>query len=307
MRLVLKQGSHTLNEFRFAQGPISIGRQSGNQVFLPDRAVSKKHAVLSVASDGKWLIEDMESANKTYLNGTPVHMAEIKSGDRLQIADFIIEIDVQEDTQNAPADTEIQIQPADTDIQSQPADTMHLEAALTTPPHEIIVRRPDAGHAPAMRLAATRLTDFSHLTEKLGDASTLDELLLALLNEVSTQFTAFHTWAALRAQPSGPMICHGGRKRDGTPVELAQIKLADKINQAVEKSQFLVMPRVAPEVEASDRIRSAMIASIMRPQGCFGVLYVDNAIACEHYSLSDLDYLMLLAIHSASRIKSLTK
>ena len=43
-----------------------------------------------------------------------------------------------------------------------------------------------------------------------------------------------------------------------------------------------------------------MIAAIMRPEGCFGVLYADNAMKAKHYSLSDLDYLMLLAMHTAA-------
>jgi hypothetical protein len=46
-----------------------------------------------------------------------------------------------------------------------------------------------------------------------------------------------------------------------------------------------------------------MVASIMRPNGCFGVLYVDNAMIQEHYSLSDLDYLMLIAMHTAAILK----
>jgi hypothetical protein len=54
-------------------------------------------------------------------------------------------------------------------------------------------------------------------------------------------------------------------------------------------------------VEAKGRIRSAIVAAIMRPTGCFGVLYVDNAMIHEHYSLSDLDYLMLM--HTAAIMK----
>ena len=61
-----------------------------------------------------------------------------------------------------------------------------------------------------------------------------------------------------------------------------------------------MMPSVSAQVEKKDRIRSAMVAAIMRPDGCYGVLYVDNAMIHEHYSLSDLDYLMLIAMHTAS-------
>lgn len=99
------------------------------------------------------------------------------------------------------------------------------------------------------------------------------------------------------------MICHAGKRRDGSSVQLSDIQLNEKITQAVEKGQFLVLPRVSAQMEAKDRIRSAMIASIMRPNGCFGVLYVDNAMMNEHYSLSDLDYLMLIAMHTAAILK----
>ena len=103
--------------------------------------------------------------------------------------------------------------------------------------------------------------------------------------------------------PGGPMTCHGGKRRDGTAVQLNELQLAEKITQAVEKGQFFVLPRVSAQMEAKDRIRSAMVAAIMRSNGCYGVMYVDNAMVHEHYSLSDLDYLMLIAMHTASILK----
>jgi len=101
------------------------------------------------------------------------------------------------------------------------------------------------------------------------------------------------------------MTYQAGKKRDGSAVELSQLKLSEKINQVIEKGQSMVLPRVSAQMEEKERIRSAMIASIMRPGGCYGVLYVDNAMVHEHYSLSDLDYLMLLAMHTAAVLKKL--
>ena len=290
MHLIVKQNSRTVNELRFTNGPIYIGRQANNQVFLSDRAVSKRHAVISTADDGKWMVEDMNSANKTYLNDELIQKTEIRDGDILRIVDFTIEVNLEDET--------------DSSKPAHPGDTLRLEAALTTPPHEIVVRKPDAGHAPAMRLAARRLTEFSEATEAICKAGNLDELLLTLLDITLKQFTAYHTWCALRNKPTGPMICHAGKRRDGQPVQLSEIKLNEKINQVVEKGQFLVLPRVSAKIEEKERIRSALIAAIMRPEGCFGVLYVDNAMVHEHYSLSDLDYLMLIAIHTAAVLKS---
>lgn len=289
MRIVVKQKDGNTKEFQFAQGPISIGRGANSQVFLPDKAVSRQHAVIHSTDDGQWTIEDMGSSNKTFLNNKPVEKAAIKHGDCLRITDFVIEIILEED--------------ALSEMPSLPEDTLQLEAALATPKHETVVRRPDAQHAPAMRLAAGRLTDFSKATERIFEANSLDELLLTLLEVTTEQFNAYHVWCALRLAPDGPMICHGGKRRDGSAVQLNELQLSEKITQAVEKGQFFVLPRVSAQMEAKDRIRSAMVAAIMRPTGCFGVMYVDNAMIHEHYSLSDLDYLMLIAMHTAAILK----
>ena len=290
MRLLLRQSDGTTKELQFAQGPVSIGRGADSQVFLPDPAVSRQHAVLHSADDGTWTIEDLGSAGKTFLNDRAVRKAKVKHGDLLRVTTFTMEIALKEEV---PKEHQ----------EMQAEDTLRLEAALATPPHETVVRNPDASHAPAMRLAAGRLMDFSRATNKICEAASLDELLLTLLDLTLDEFDAFHVWAALRTQAGGPMICHAGKKKDGSPVDLNQIPLREKVIQAVEKGQFLVMPRVSAQLEEKEAIRSAMIAAIMRPTGCFGVLYVDNAMKEKHYSLSDLDYLMLVAMHTAAVMK----
>lgn len=289
MRLVLKQKDGESKEYQFAQGPIEIGRAADSHVFLPDRTVSKKHAVIVCDGDGQWELQDLGSANKTYLNGEVVAKAPIKSGDAIRITDFTLEVNLDERSQ--------------ADQSAQFEDTLNLEAGLSTPLHETVVRKPDAGHAPAMRLAAKRLSDFSHACDAICKATNLEEMLVALLNVSVQQFSAFHTWCALREQPSGPMTYHAGKRRDGKPVELGDLMLADKINQAVERAQSLVMPRVAADLESKERIRSALIAAICGPAGCYGVIYVDNAMIHDHYTLGDLDYLMLIAMHTAAVLK----
>jgi len=289
MRLIVRAGNGTTKEFQFIEGSVSIGRQSSNQVPLRDKAVSKQHAVISTTEDGKWMVEDLDSANKTYLNDKAIHKAEIKTGDVLRIVDFVIEIDLEESVE--------------AESKGQMEDTLSLEAALTTPKHETVVRKPDAAHAPAMRLAAKRLTDFSQATEAICEADSLDELLTVLLDITLKQFSAFRCWCALRDQPSGPMTYHAGKRRDARVVELSDLKLSEKVDQVVERGLSMVLPSVSAQTEEKERIRSALIAAVMRPNGCYGVLYVDNAMIHEHYSLSDLDYLMILAMHTAAVLK----
>jgi hypothetical protein len=99
------------------------------------------------------------------------------------------------------------------------------------------------------------------------------------------------------------MTYHAGKRRDARPVELSDLKLSEKVDQVVERGLSMVLPSVSAQTEEKERIRSALIAAVIRPNGCYGVLYVDNAMIHEHYSLSDLDYLMILAMHTAAVLK----
>jgi len=281
MHLVVKQSGRTTSEFRFTKGPIHIGRHTDSQILLPDKKVSRQHAVIFDTQDGKWIVKDLDSANKTYLNDKAIHEAELKSADRLSIGDFTIEIRLEDEP--------------------SAGKRLHLEDTLTTAFREpqTIVRKLDAEHSPDISLPAKRAKDFIQATEAICQANGPDELLRALLKIMKTQFVAHRTWCALRNESEGPMTTSGGKSREGQKVQLSDLELNEKITKSVEKSEFLLLPRV-PSQKQTEKINSAMIAPIMGASGRFGVLYVDNDTSQEQYSLSDLDYLMLLAIHTAA-------
>lgn len=289
MRLTVKKDDGTVSEFQFSSGPIYIGRHTNSQVFLPDRTVSRQHAVIFTTQDGKWMVEDLDSANKTYLNNEAIAKAEIKTGDRIRIAEFIIEISLEDRI--------------DLDELEQPTTRMEDTLAGVSREPQVIVRRADTEEAPDLKLPAKRANDYMQATEAICKAGALDDVLQTLLKVLSKQFGAYHAWCALRSEPRGPMSSHAGKMRDGKAVELNDLELSDRITEAVEKGQFMLLPQVSAAAEGGD-IRSAMIAPIMDPSGCFGVLYVDNALADEHYTLADLDYLMLLAMHTAAILEN---
>jgi pSer/pThr/pTyr-binding forkhead associated (FHA) protein len=297
MRLVVKQDSRVVNEFTFAKGPIYIGRHTHSQIFLPERTVSRQHAVIYSTQDGKWMAEDLDSANKTYLNDEPIRKVEIKNGDILRITDFTIEIEIEA---GSGADKPINLEDTLTKT-AYGSDDTHT---ATLRDLQVIIRRLDAEHAPDIKLPAKRAKDFVYATEVICRANGLDEVLQVLLDTASRQFRSYHTWCALRNQTTGPMTCHAGKKRGGQTIQLSEIKLSEKITEAVEKGRFLLLPRIPTQTEEKEKIRSAMIAPIVGQAGCFGVLYVDNDMAHEHYTLGDLDYALLLAIHTSAILEN---
>jgi len=290
MRLIVKKDGQTVNDFRFDRGPVYIGRHEHSQVFLPDRMVSRQHAAIFATQDGRWVLEDLDSANKTFLNDKAVHKAPIKNGDRIQVGDFEIEVTLDTDAGNT-------IHLEDT-LMSAPRESSPVSAA---PAREIIVRKPDAERAPDIQLPAMRVKDFLQATEAICKSNGPDEVLKTLLGITLKQFRANNSWCALRALPEGPMTVHAGKSRDGGVLELSDIKVHKKITHAIENQEFLLMPRFPLQ---DGKPCSAMIAPIIDPSGCFGVLYVDNAGEKRYYTLSDLDYLMLLAIHTAAIVEN---
>jgi pSer/pThr/pTyr-binding forkhead associated (FHA) protein len=310
VRLVVKQNGRTVNEFRFTKGPIYIGRQESSQVFLHDAAVSRQHAVIFNTQDGKWMVEDLDSVNKTYLNDQAIHKVEIKTGDCLRITDYIIEINLKdgdeevekpihlEDTLAAPAGTPAA--PA-----GAPATPTGTPAAPSGGP-QIVERRLDTTDAPPIRLPPQRGMDLLRAVEAISKAGNPDELLLALLDITSKQLGTYHNWCALRSEPTGPMTYHAGKTREDQTLELSNIKLNEKINEAIEKSHFLLFIFSKDMTkDEKGQIRSVVIAPIVGPAGCYGVLYANNTFRDDHYSLSDLDYLMLLGMHVAAAVQKM--
>ena len=297
MRLVLKQNGQLLNEFQFAVSPVYIGRQENSQVFLQDKGVSRHHAVLFNTQDGKWILEDLDSTNKTFLNDKEIHKAEIKSGDVLRIAAFVIEVTL--DNSTAPSEKSGHSE----DTHSATVHGLDDTQTATCQEAEIVVRRLDLETGAELKLPARRAKDFLQAADTICKANGPDELLSALISILSRQFTTFHTWAALRIQATGPMTSQAGKCRDGRTVELKQIKFQEKIDEAIETGHFFLLPKIKTKL-GEEKIHSAMVAPLMGLTYCSGVIYLDNAMGHEHYSLSDLDYLMMLSIHIAAIIEN---
>jgi hypothetical protein len=290
MRLIVKQGERTVNEFHFDKGPIYIGRHTNSQVFLPDKAVSRQHAVIYNTKDGQWVVEDLDSANKTYLNDNEIRKADVKSSDVIRISDFNIEVSFE----SAPS--------------QDPGETVELEeapAAFASGP-QIIIRKLGAEKAPAIRFQAERATDFLIATEELKKADHIDKALLILLELVAKQFKSNQAWGAVRPKPDGPMVAHAGRNKSGMAVEQSELEFGDKIGDAINKRQFMlfIFPRDL-SIQKEVQIRSVIIAPLITPAGCYGVLYCNNTFRDDHFNLGDLDYLMLIGLHSASTIAKL--
>ncbi len=289
MRLFVSLGSSSVNELKFDRGPIYVGRQMGSQVFLPDKAVSRQHAVFYTTKDGDWILEDLGSSNKTYLNDQAIHKAELKHNDTIRIADFTIRVSLEDDE--------------DQDRRMNLEDTLigedHIRRELHT-----VDRKVDASDAPPIRFPAKRMHHFHEAVETFGGQKTLDDLYKGLMDILFRQFSALNVWVALRHESSGPMDIQGGRKITTEHIERVDLAVPKSLSDAAEKNMYLLIHQLPRQITARG-IRSVMICPVMLHKDSYGIIYIENSTEHAHYGLQDLDYLMIISVLVAFMVRKI--
>ena len=71
---IIKQGEGSATRFRVEDGTYIIGRSPASRIHLPFPEVSERHALLMLRGETA-TIEDIHSANGTYVNGRPIDEA----------------------------------------------------------------------------------------------------------------------------------------------------------------------------------------------------------------------------------------
>ena len=98
-RLVAVDGPLSGQIFYLDEPAVSIGRLGSNDLCLEDPFVSRYHCVIRNEGD-ECLIEDLNSANGTYLNGERVNKGLLKEGCLIQIgtSQFIFKLQNPEES-----------------------------------------------------------------------------------------------------------------------------------------------------------------------------------------------------------------
>jgi len=281
MKLTVRQKGKKFNEFNFDTGPIYIGRQMGSQIFLPHRSVSRQHGVIYTDKNGTWIVEDLDSANKTFLNKHAIHRADLKDSDTLKIGEFNIKIQIKED------DSE----------NNKQKTAIHLDDTIAeiNPDIHVDIRVANSKSAPMIRIPAIRAKDILKATCALSKVRSMKSLHRQLLDIVLSQFAPLNAWVALRKEDDGPMDLEGGRKISSEAVKYSDLMMPEKIKEATEKKHYILVPQLP-----RGKVRSVIIAPILNGRRCHGVLYANNSSMHAAYGNEDLDYLMLLSIHAAA-------
>lgn len=82
--LILAGGPAAAAARALPTGTTIVGRGNDTDQRFEDAKVSRRHASLTVAADGRVVLEDLGSSNGTYVNDVRITRQELKEGDRVQ-------------------------------------------------------------------------------------------------------------------------------------------------------------------------------------------------------------------------------
>ena len=90
-KMIIAIDGVVINEVELQKERTTLGRRPYNDVVIDNLAISGEHAVLHMpVLGGPVEIEDLQSTNGTYVNGTPIQRQVLRSGDVIEMGKYKI-------------------------------------------------------------------------------------------------------------------------------------------------------------------------------------------------------------------------
>ena len=122
-KLVVRQGAQTGTSFPLPPHATEIGRDDTADISLQDPEMSRRHARISW-QDGRYILEDLNSTNGTFLNDTRVTAAQrLSPGDKIRMGQHVLEFQAHAESvppQPAAGPAEAAPPPAPTTTEEEP-------------------------------------------------------------------------------------------------------------------------------------------------------------------------------------------
>jgi DNA-binding NtrC family response regulator len=254
--------------WRIGDTPVVIGRSHHCDIVLADSAVSRRHCRLS-RDEGVLRCEDLESANTTLLNGSPVHRAELRAGDQVQVGTttFIVSSDDVGFDQSARVDDSTTITLAEEEV-------------------SFLEESPDASTILGEPQTVQDLIMLFGVGRELSQAKSLQDLLETLYGWVRERFGTRKSWVLRLHGVDRLSLCAVAEHPDTHEAELP----VEPCRRAVTTERALMV--LEPD--------SMLLVAPMRASGAvLGVVAVRTSVKQGAAAKRDLEFLLALASQAA--------
>ncbi len=287
----------------FELGAINtIGRHPNNSIQVLDRIISKEHAQVFRAPDGKFVLRDLGSLNGTYMGGVRIMERVLQEGDEVTLGST--RLVYSEADEQAKSEERVTISPEMLESHiRQKIDVISSREFL--PEKDIydvgVLRRDyeklrvahEVGTALSLEVNLTSLLE--KIMEKTFELMPADRGVIMLMNPVNQEL-------------EGRVI----KRRDETKNPEEEIVLSRTIvNQVVQTKTAVLSSDAAIDSRFSGAhsiimqgIRSTMSVPLLFGNDLLGLMYLDSQIATNAFTEKDLQIFTGIANQAASSIQN---
>ncbi len=308
--LYVLQGPDKGRTFRTLNEPAVLGRES-EQIPLTDRTVSRHHAQIR-PENGSWILEDLKSANGTYLNNVRVREPmRLKHGDQIKIGGTLVVYSGDQSMEKLSG-THIPRDMIEFDMAGGNMDSAIL--ASVTSEDSIIIAGPEVTEA------ARAWKVMSELTAALGVIIDPEQLLERVMDLVLEELPVDRGFILLYDARGEELQPHVVRYRRGVRAKKQKITTSQRIiKHVLEKRAAVLCTNAATDQrftgEASQGsivdygLHSVICAPILVRDLLLGVIHIDCSAISHSYTqeqlrlMSAIGQMTGLAIHNARLVQ----
>lgn len=297
--LLVRRGHQPATSYPLGRSAL-LGRTRRADVWLPDRGVSARHALLRTTDAGTFVM-DLGSQNGTFVNqrrvDTPVKLVD---GDVLRLGDAIVEFRLGAPAPPPPDTTMVKLADA------RP-DQAHVMLTVPTGFHAVRPRferrKEDAAAKAAARYAALQDELGRLLMKSLSPAELLPQVADRLLTALPQAQRVF--------------ILRGDGRQGQLQVDVTRVRSGEQnltvsrtlIGRVVEKREALLYSDVKADGSIRDAesmqvssVRAVMLAPMAFDDQLFGVVQVDTTTSIAAFTDTDMHMLVAVATQVASAL-----
>lgn len=279
--------------FELADSESVIGRVNAD-VELNDGTVSRAHAKLA-QRESRWLIEDMGSANGTYLNGVRVTRAmQVKRGDQIRCGSTLLVFGGA----SRPGAAHIDL--------DEEGNLIDAAIVATVPSNEdsIVIPTPEAGAAAigSLRILYDHIAEVSHIFN-------IDTLLQRTLEMIFANLKADRGYILL-IDEGGKLSVKSSRlsdeqKADEVPISRTIVNEVIKKQVGILSSNAMSDKRFASGKSVHDfGIRSAICVPIKGRERILGIIQLDASVGEHTYTTEQLRLLTAIGYQTGLAIEN---
>lgn len=287
--LFVLQGPDKGRTFRTPLESVLIGRES-DVVPITDNTVSRRHARLW-PENGTWLIEDLSSANGTYVNGVRAHRpVKLKRGDQIKIGTTVLVYCGDERTEQLTG-SQIPRGMIDLDVSGRMLDSSIL-SSIPSNEDSVVIAAPETAEA----VHAWRV--MSQLTEAIGAILSPDQLLERVMDIIFEQVAVDRGFILLYDELARDFVPQVVRYRQAEGAGKTITTSRTIIHHVVSRREGVLCTNAMTDErfgrkESADsihdyRLRSVICVPIIAHDQVLGVIHIDCSMSNHTYTPEQL-------------------